>query len=216
MTQRTCDVGGCDRAHRAKGYCAAHYNAILKPDRHRTVIVCAECGEVYETKRTNGRYCSLACRDAEGRRRKALVGPLPWTRAPRPAVARPRKSEARVFIAGACAWCGAGFVGRLYGTPDRFCSRTCGTYAAKAARGQWLIERTLRLALYERDRWTCQLCDEPVDRTLPRNDDWAASLDHIKPRSAGGGHEPSNLRLAHRWCNAVRGAAEDFPLARTS
>lgn len=93
MTQRTCDVGGCDRAHRAKGYCAAHYNAILKPDRHRTVIVCAECGEVYETKRTNGRYCSLTCRDAatapERERRAAEARAAKAARAAARAASRP-------------------------------------------------------------------------------------------------------------------------------
>lgn len=67
-----------------------------------------------------------------------------------------------------------------------------------------------RLAIYERDGWVCQLCMEPTDRDLmstdPRND-WAPSLDHIEPQSHAliPDHSPANLRLAHRWCNSVRG-----------
>lgn len=41
------------------------------------------------------------------------------------------------------------------------------------------ISRADRLAVYERDQWTCQLCRGPVD--------------------------PANLRLAHRSCNSARG-----------
>jgi hypothetical protein len=38
-------------------------------------------------------------------------------------------------------------------------------------------------------------------------DDWAPSLDHIEPQSWAliPDHSPANLRLAHRWCNSVRG-----------
>ena len=52
MTERTCIVDGCGRKHRAKGYCASHYNSILDPDRHVTTIVCIECGKTHITTRT--------------------------------------------------------------------------------------------------------------------------------------------------------------------
>lgn len=72
-------------------------------------------------------------------------------------------------------------------------------------RGTW-IEPKRRLQIYERDNWTCAICDEPIDREAPVNEGRAPSLDHIVPRSLGGGHESSNLRTAHRDCNAGRGA----------
>ncbi|MFC7330808.1 MULTISPECIES: HNH endonuclease [Nocardiopsidaceae] len=69
------------------------------------------------------------------------------------------------------------------------------------------MTRATRLAIYERDGWICQLCSEPVDPDLPYLDNWAASLDHIvcQAWTDEPDHSPENLRLAHRWCNSVRG-----------
>jgi len=52
----------------------------------------------------------------------------------------------------------------------------------------------------------CGICAQPVDMHLRRADDakWCASVDHILPRALGGGHEPSNLQLAHLHCNQVK------------
>lgn len=87
----------------------------------------------------------------------------------------------------------------------RYCSATCGRYAQAARRGRFVIEPQRRRALYERDAWLCQLCGDGVDPTLPPSHEWAATLDHIAPRSLGGSDDDENLRLAHRWCNSVLG-----------
>jgi len=65
----------------------------------------------------------------------------------------------------------------------------------------------VRRAIYERDGWMCQLCDDPVDPDLGQSDLWGPTLDHIVCQSWGEepDHSPGNLRLAHRWCNSVRG-----------
>lgn len=78
------------------------------------------------------------------------------------------------------------------------------------------VARAVRLEIYERDGWVCQLCAQPVDRDLPANDRMAASLDHVVPQSTVlfPNHAPSNLRLAHRSCNAVRGPGR--PLVEAS
>jgi 5-methylcytosine-specific restriction endonuclease McrA len=70
--------------------------------------------------------------------------------------------------------------------------------------GGWIGQRR-RLAIYERDAWTCRICDQPVDTSDP-NGDLAPSLDHVVPRSQGGTHDDDNLRCAHRACNSRRGA----------
>ena len=74
----------------------------------------------------------------------------------------------------------------------------------------WIAPK-LRHSLYERDNWTCQLCQEPIDREAHWNTNYAPSLDHIVPQSHTllPDHRPSNLRTAHRVCNSLRGATVD-------
>lgn len=71
----------------------------------------------------------------------------------------------------------------------------------------WIGTRD-RMALYERDNWTCHLCGEPVDPRADFNANDYPSLDHVTPRSLGGSDEPDNLRTAHRGCNARRGVRD--------
>jgi 5-methylcytosine-specific restriction endonuclease McrA len=69
------------------------------------------------------------------------------------------------------------------------------------------ISRRDRLAIYERDNWQCQLCYEPVDPSLDIQHRFAATLDHVVPRSMTlfPDDSPQNLRLTHRSCNSARG-----------
>lgn len=70
--------------------------------------------------------------------------------------------------------------------------------------GGW-ISRARRLAIYERDHWVCQLCHRPVDPDIPGGLPDSHSLDHIIPRSLGGGNDDGNLQLAHHACNTEKG-----------
>ncbi len=54
--------------------------------------------------------------------------------------------------------------------------------------------------LYERDNGVCHICEKFVDK-----DD--VHVDHIKPLSRGGTHEPSNVAISHSKCNLQKGAA---------
>lgn len=76
------------------------------------------------------------------------------------------------------------------------------------AGGSYWIERAARLAIYERDNWTCHLCNEPVDFEAPCTSNRYPSLDHLVPRSKGGTDEPDNLRTCHRACNSRRGVKD--------
>lgn len=60
--------------------------------------------------------------------------------------------------------------------------------------------------LAERDGWWCWLCGGEIDPTLPPNTSASGTVDHLVPRSRGGGNEAANLRLAHRRCNVRRGS----------
>ena len=112
------------------------------------------------------------------------------------------------LVQGDCAWCDQTFTRR--GLPSPYCSTECRRKDKNSSR-QWIARRE-RLAIYERDNWTCQLCFEPVDPDLHYLDDWAASLDHIEPRALAlfPDHSAKNLRLAHRWCNSVRGDGSHY------
>lgn len=153
--------------------------------------ICRRCGE----KRTQNEFCWGCLRAREGRRAAAR---RELERAAAGVAANPRWP----WVQGVCAWCGDVFVRR--GTASPYCSKLCNR---RDNRSGEFISRSGRLAIYERDGWVCQLCFEPVDPGLHYLDDWAASLDHIVPQSRVlvPDHSPSNLRLAHRWCNSVRG-----------
>ena len=77
-------------------------------------------------------------------------------------------------------------------------------YQPHRSSSQWIAMGD-RLAIYERDDWMCHLCGKPIDPDAHFNDNLAASLDHIIPRSLGGPDSPENLRTAHRSCNSRRG-----------
>ena len=52
----------------------------------------------------------------------------------------------------------------------------------------------------------CWLCGGFVDKSLLFLDPWAAVIDEVIPVSKGGNpYDRSNVRLAHRRCNARRG-----------
>jgi len=220
---KTCTKDNCDRAHRARGLCASHYNQEHAPNRHtKKLTACVRCGKEVARAggggRRNGSVCSNECRTAlyieatGGYSGKALIGPVQARRVkPYPTWDRQLPTANRAFVNGQCVWCGDCFTAEVWGrsTPPLCCSAVCAKRRQWANKGQtsnWIVPRR-RYEIYERDNWTCQLCGDPVDKTLHYSHDWAASLDHIVPRSRQlvPDHSSTNLRLAHRWCNAVLG-----------
>lgn len=71
-------------------------------------------------------------------------------------------------------------------------------------------KRAVRLIVYTRDDFTCQLCG----RKHERPQDYAGELiygltvDHIIPYAKGGLYYPDNLRAACESCNCRRGVGE--------
>lgn len=165
----------------------------------KTAKVCRDCGKDLPMGGWRCRECHQANRSKRRRaasRRKRLE--LKLLRA------QEGTHGSSVWVAGECAQCLTSFVRR--GTASRFCSKAC----SRKTKGRWKVAMRDRLAIYERDGWVCQLCLEPADRDLMATNplsDWAPSLDHIEPQSWAliPDHSAANLRLAHRWCNSVRG-----------
>jgi len=68
---------------------------------------------------------------------------------------------------------------------------------------------TLRLMFWlrARDGDDCAYCGKPVDFTLPFGFGAGASIDHIKPKAAGGGNGKHNLQILHtKPCQKQKGA----------
>lgn len=66
--------------------------------------------------------------------------------------------------------------------------------------------------LSKRDKGICYLCGKPVDFTDYRIRDGIfyagpnyPSRDHVRPQSQGGKHSWDNIRLAHFYCNTLKG-----------
>jgi len=71
-----------------------------------------------------------------------------------------------------------------------------------------------RLAIYERDDWTCHICGDQVDRNAQVPDLAAPVLDHVIPIVRGGPHTEDNLKTAHFYCNSVkRDLTDGWPAA---
>lgn len=166
---------------------------------------CGYCSESFATKNHVTKFCSVRCGqlDAYGySKSRELVRVRP------PRVWFGVTVPGTRFMSGPCSECGSQFVAR--GTA-RYCSDRCSKRASwrrrYERRGKFVVSDRVRLAVYERDAWTCQLCFGQVDPALPYTDSWSATLDHVVPQSHQllPDHSPSNLRLAHRICNSLRG-----------
>lgn len=232
MRERTCGYAGGSLtggyfAHRRRsepacGGCldrlAAHYAEYRRLKGRNQAIhprACVRCGTTWMATKTTARFCSDGCREAvrwaTARAKRLPIlhpNPSPLSHLPdkHPARRPPARPAPRTFVEGPCSWCGQRFT-IIDQLAAAYCSRRCQRASGKVRRGRFLVSPARRLALYERDNWTCQLCLRTVDPNLPPSDPWAATLDHIVPQSWTliPDHSPSNLRLAHRMCNSQRG-----------
>jgi 5-methylcytosine-specific restriction endonuclease McrA len=141
--------------------------------------LCVTCGETFKPRLADQRACSNKCR-------------------------------VRIEAPAPCDDCGE-LTEREGNQFGRFCA-TCSKRRARIRDRRkdkgWTLKHLLPSvrAVATRDNYICHVCGGAVDMSLPFNDGMAATRDHIIPRSAGGSHDPSNLKLAHRSCNSRRGA----------
>lgn len=184
----------------------------LSQSRRKVERVCVGCGVTFSVRADSAtRYCTIRCHNLSTRGIDPSAPPKPKRRRKSEVRKRAERRAAKaargtsggnlVWIQGRCLVCEEHFPPSP-GLASRYCSPDCR--AVSRRRSSW-IGYAARLAVYERDEWVCQICKEPVDRAAHHMDDWAPTLDHITPRSRGGSDEGENLRLAHRWCNSVRG-----------
>lgn len=194
--------GRCNRCYQ--------YRYALGKDRHPKLIE-------YEKLRSEGRRRCIDCRE---------VKPYPEFYGLKTSFCKPcSRARARAYgqahatppRQAQCGFCRKGF--ETHQPNAEHCSTRCRRAAWKARQVNLAkLESDRRRALmqgayvadvdrqeiFERDGWVCQLCHEPVDRSLVFPHKMAASLDHIVPLARGGKHEPSNTQLAHFICNSAK------------
>lgn len=208
MNKRTCTMPECDRAHRARGLCASHYNQEHAPNRHtKKMVACAWCGtEVLKSSgggRKYGQVCSNECRTM-------LLAPyskLPedhwalwfgkasaWT----PPKVKPKR-EMPAFISNQCDECGKRFIEANHGSPSLRCSMRCVRRVAKRARkarergsvGTFRWVEVMRVWVAGGKR--CGYCDVVMTEQ--------PDPDHVVPISRGGRNDMGNILPCCRQCN---------------
>lgn len=215
MADRTCRT--CGGSFNSSG--ALHCNPCIHKKRPR--IPCSQCGSptgwtTSQASRLTGEATCQPCRRStfehgtrKGYRERGCRCDecRAWARSG-VAVYRQRVRESRPADLrrhpGECSNCGKFIIGTTLDNP--VCAICRGNRPGYNIR----VSPAVRRAIYERDGWTCQICLEPVDPDTPKNSTWDATLDHITPKSKGGSDDPENLRLAHRWCNSVRGSLDYY------
>lgn len=212
-------------------YCTKRCQKAGELERHRAKLVpmtCAHCGAEFMGRRWHQkdaehkrRYCSAGC-DADAKRWryiKRTSSPLDWrecqgcqqrfiSRNGKDRCASCPRVTLRIRYSRSCDLCGSWLT--TWQPHQRHCSRVC---ARRAMRDRYrtrltgaFVEPVYRVKVYERDRWTCRLCGEPVDLTARVPDPLAPTLDHILPLALGGEHSYANAQCAHYRCNHLKGA----------
>lgn len=191
---------------------------------------CAWCGQDFRPwkqsrRRPSATFCSRECKAARFWLGKSSV--IPWAsclecrswliarknrkRCPRSECQPP----AYVPIGGvtkavSCFRCGVVFP--TVARQGRYQCGPCRIEATREERRQRKAKRKAmqsgvdrepyrRQAIFERDRWVCQLCRKRVSKTAVVPHPKAATIDHILPTANGGADCPANVQLAHFECN---------------
>lgn len=162
------------------------------------IRTCRHCGSEFEPKQERQLSCSYQC----GYLYRDSLKP----RCPEWAAGR------RVVREIPCMDCGAPVLSRAnrQSCPDCKAQRNRSTNRRKNAKrkGAPVGVRYTLTELGERDGWSCHLCTEPVDKTLPGTAAQGPTVDHLVPLSKGGTDEFDNVALAHRACNIRRRDAD--------
>jgi 5-methylcytosine-specific restriction endonuclease McrA len=229
---KTCTVEGCLRKHAAKGLCQTHYNkahrAKVGRQENPKKVACAACGIEVEKAAGGGvnrrAVCSLMCRyflqfgcwqsQPWPPQSPPSMAATPLERRRRDAERRIKKAAAgttgRTWYVGSCRECGAVFTSDQpsNATCSRRCARTAGRHRRRAMQRGAFVAPVYRAAIFERDKWTCQLCGKKIKRTVVAPHPLAPTIDHVIPLGSAdrGTHEPANCQAAHFICNARKSA----------
>ena len=200
---------------------------MAKKDCIRT---CSQCGVEFSASHGRARYCSAECRRVRDRKRGAAFRARVRGTCSVEGCAKPLKASGmcgahymnmlrhgKPVRQSVCGCCGSSFSVSEGGQgPARYCSTEC---TDSVRRARWQRASSGRRALYGkgenidpiavfvRDKWTCQLCGKRTpERLRGKMVPDAPELDHIIPLAMGGSHTWGNVQCACRECNGKKGA----------
>lgn len=135
---------------------------------------------------------------------------------------RDKTVKTKVSNRAICSVCGNSF--EKHNKTQRYCSPECSRKANKTTsdhirrirKQNQTIDKDITLeGLYRRDSGFCYICgmkcsfeDYIVRGGKKVLGDWYPTIDHIMPLCNGGSHSWSNVKLAHKRCNEVKGTKE--------
>ncbi|MGY1693572.1 HNH endonuclease [Geodermatophilus sp. SYSU D00814] len=187
-----------------------------KRKQERPVHSCQRCGQAMPGRRPQAKWCSDLCR--ERARRDRDRDKRNGAARERARAKRDREYDARSELWAVCWRCGDLFLLRRQ---DTHCQRPECRQARKALATRLhvgaqrvreagfgaAVETFTLQDVYERDNGHCYLCGLPTIGDLDDGGQPAsATLDHVVPIQQGGAHTLDNVRLAHLYCNAVKGS----------
>lgn len=221
----SCSIAACDRPAKSRGWCRYHYtrwyrfghpeapkSSWSKDDPARPSCAIASCGLPYFANNLCKRHDHTRWRNGDA---EALA--YEWAKATPCKVCGDPPKRFRQFCTTTCrnAWLAYGDDVLLFGHCVRCHERLDFLTVSADGRKRYRVTSFCKPCrtrhnrygmnvrqLASRDGLDCSLCGEPVDMSLKRSDSLLCpSVDHILPRSLGGGDEPENLALAHLICN---------------
>lgn len=215
---KSCTKDGCSRPLRARGLCAKHYNERHRKPNPKAMFECSACQtpmskERSRAKRYTNMFCDTICQAiwySEHGQADAVVA-YNKARPPRAPISPPPPT-CKVYVR-TCNECGLLFT--TGHASRKSCTEKCSRrrenrYRKVARRGRRSIRRE---SIFIRDNYMCWMCEtlcDPQGKVPVGN---APTVDHITPRSLGGGDEPDNLATACFRCNTRRGASWDIPIS---
>ncbi|HQR42597.1 MAG TPA: HNH endonuclease signature motif containing protein, partial [Gemmatales bacterium] len=219
-----CSATCYNKSYQRKHYAARKpvIQAARRPSLDKT---CGTCGKNFVAKAVTANFCSKKCSDYHFNHRQTNVcyqcGEFFKTTNPSTAETCSRRCRVLYFkdsklVSKVCLVCGSAFqVGQYHAAFAKYCTRRCTERAAnklkEAYRTNWHrtraareketeVERINPFVVFERDNWTCWLCNTACDREAAFPHPRSATMDHVVPVSKGGSHVLDNLRCAHNLC----------------
>lgn len=188
-----CGFFGCGRPTRGAGkWCESHQMQLDRggkpqPLRWGQEWICVVCGAEVEKGSGRRRHCSQRC--------QALDSRLPD---------RPKSFVCAVCSVEVSLIVPSTKTGQFRRVDSKLCDR-CKQRSRYGMNARQVAAR---------DGTDCKICGDSVDMDVDKRDWFRPSVDHIVPRAAGGTDDPTNLQLAHLWCNQVKNRRPEFTLLR--